>query len=167
MAVKTDLPTRLPLTDYVAQISGARLNAAPRFVCFKTPHATAMLFGSGQMIVTGIPHPDNVSITVDTVLRYLSAAIRRDVRPASIRIKTILAKAALRRLVCPYVVVDLSKQQPHLFTAQWEPELCNAIIIHAHSCTMKVFPRTGSVISFGTSLASMNRIFTVFKSLLK
>lgn len=149
MAVETSLTS----VDLNAYIHVGKINRAPRFLKFTVGGATAMLFTSGRMIVTGIAHPNAIEDAVGAALLKLSPTLI----VKSVRTKTILAKAHLHRLICPYKICALAAR--HGLKAYWEPEFCNAIIVKHLSATIKIFPRTGSVIAFGRDLASMQIVY--------
>lgn len=153
-----------PLHHFARYIPKCTLRHAPHFLSFRVSDATVMLFASGQMIVTGIPHPTHVNATVNNVLDTISNITHHPVSAINIRIKTILATAKLARMVCPYK----STIHSHTYRSYYEPEMCNAIVFVAQTypspVTIKVFPRTGSVIAFGKSLSDMNAFYSCIRT---
>lgn len=123
-----------------------------------------MIFRTGHIIVTGINHPTRIDGAVNRLVNRLSDIISTRIRIVSVRVKTILATAHMHRLIDPYTVCSRASQHPHMFRAYWEPEICNAIVLHnvvnkdhggSGVVTVKLFPRTGSVTVFGRDLVQM------------
>lgn len=122
------------------------------------------MFRSAKMIITGIHEPNAIDMSVNCALDKINKFTPIPLHATHIRVKTILAKGHLNRLVCPYQFCKLAPQ--HKFKARWEPEICNAIIATKENVSIKIFPRTGSVLAFGKCMRQMENFYVLICSVI-
>jgi TATA-box binding protein (TBP) (component of TFIID and TFIIIB) len=120
----------------------------PNCIRFKVTNFTVMLFRTGLAVVTGIKDESDCDFAVSTVVDHLHKVVHECYEQSFTvngwRIKTILATVRLSNVVIdPY---SLKKRSS--FNITWEPEINNAVIVREGNVTIKLFPRTLSVVLF-------------------
>jgi TATA-box binding protein (TBP) (component of TFIID and TFIIIB) len=156
------ISTSFSFADVLSFLPGSYINSQPNFLKFQLDsNAVALLFRTGSVVITGIKSPDKKLSAVRRCVELLRNAfqcsfpfkVTVDVR--RVKIKTILAVCKLKGVrVCPY---DMRRNAPFMF--RWEPEICNAVIVSLDNVTLKLFPRTCSVVIFGKKFKQMISVF--------